>query len=303
MRNFRIIFVGLITLSIISATSFLVYEYIKPKPGGVRVISNVKTRVYVDDKFLGSTPFRGNMEAGQISLKLVPDIPGSNLSPYETKLNLVSGIQTVVVREFSPSEETTATDIITFDKTGGKLAGLVVISSPDNAQVWIDGIAQGQSPYNFNSITTGPHTVTVKSEGFKDRNMNIKTIAGLRLNIYTKLSKDNGEEEQPSPTPTPYNGPKRTVIIGSTDTGFLRMRTAPDTKGEEIAELKTGDKYPWLEMDSETGWHKIRYKDPAPGLPNGITGWVSGRYVKVVDDNGKPANLKDSPEPSPSATP
>ena len=250
---------------------------------------------------MGKTPYTGTSDAGQINLKLVPDSNGQNLISYETKLNLVPGIQTVVEREFGPTEESSSGDIISFDKMGGSLAGLVVISTPDNAQVWIDGTSQGFAPYNFNSITTGPHRITVKSAGYADRNMNIKTIEGLKLTVFAKLAKGDSISASPSPTPTPIPGPKRFVLISNTPTGFLRMRTEPDTKGEEIAELKTGQKYLYLETDTDSGWYKIQYQDPAPGLPNGITGWVSGQYSKIVDDKGNTFN--PNAIASPSATP
>ena len=69
-------------------------------------------------------------------------------------------------------------------------------------------------------------------------------------------------------------------MILTTPTGFLRVRTSPGLGGEEIAQVPSGSRYPYLDEDVATGWVKIQYKDPAPGLPEGITGWVSGEYVE-----------------------
>jgi len=164
----------------------------------------------------------------------------------------------------------------------------VIISTPDSAQVWIDGVSVGVTPYNFNSITTGLHKIIVKSEGYVERTMNVKTKAGLRLNVFVKLAKEGDQAPSdipPSPTPEVI---KAYVTIKDTPTGFLRMRTEPGTGGEEIAEVKPGEKYSYLDKDEKTGWYKIQYKDPAPGLPNGITGWVSNQYSTILEPNPTP---------------
>lgn len=294
MQKLKIAFAVLITLVVVLAATFFLVGYLKPKPGGVRINTNPSSQVYINGVYAGKTPYKGTNTPGQINLKLIPDDDSQKLITYETKINLVSGIETVVVREFGPTEEASAGEVISFEKTGGKLAGLVVISSPDNAQVWIDGTSQGFTPYNFNSITTGPHKIMLKMAGHGERTLNIKTRAGLKLTAYIKLAESNGNDLSATPTPTPQSGPKKYVVIGNTSTGFLRMRTEPGTNGEEIAELKPGQKYLWLDTDQETGWYKIQYIDPAPGLPNGVIGWISNQYSKIIEDSST-----SSPAPSP----
>jgi hypothetical protein len=44
--------------------------------------------------------------------------------------------------------------------------GLEVISSPDNAEVWIDGAFRGLSPYIAENIAQGWHRVTIRREGY-----------------------------------------------------------------------------------------------------------------------------------------
>ena len=213
------------------------------------------SNVYIDGNFMGKTPYKGTNAAGQISLRLVPSITDQNLIAYETKVNLVSGIQTVVRREFGTAEDLSSGDVISFDKTGGDAAGLVVISS---------------------------HTITVKSQGFTDRIMSVKTQAGYRLTVFAKLAKSQEALPTPPPSPTPVALNKSYVLIGDTPTGFLRMRSEATTSASPLAELKTGQKYLYLETDQASGWFKIQYEDPAAGLPNGITGWVSNQYSSIV---------------------
>src|SRR5258708_23769456 len=98
--------------------------------------------MYINGNIVGKNPYTGTNTAGQINLKLVPNISDQNLVAYETKINLVAGIQTVVRREFGVSEDASSGDVISFDKTEGNLSGFVVISTPDNSEVLIDGVAQ-----------------------------------------------------------------------------------------------------------------------------------------------------------------
>ena len=72
---------------------------------------------------------------------------------------------------------------------------------------------------------------------------------------------------------------KSFIEILDTPTGFLRVRTLPGSAGSEIHQVKPGEKYPFLEEDEETGWFKIQFQDPAPGLPEGIVGWVSNEFT------------------------
>jgi hypothetical protein len=267
-----------ITLILIVGAVFFLIKYFKPGMGGIMVNSTPVSSVYINNALVGKTPYTGTHSAEQISLKLVPEDTTNNLIIYETKINLVAGIKTVIDREFGKTEENSSGDIISFDKTGEEFAGLVVISTPDNSQVLIDGISVGFTPYNFNSITSGSHKMTIRNAGFIERTIGVITKEGLRLSVFAKLARDESQRSlNTSPSPTPL-AVKTYILIKDTPTGFLRMRTLPGMSGDEIAELKPGEKYPLLETDKDSGWYKIQYKDPVPGLPDGMTGWVSNQY-------------------------
>lgn len=290
MKTLKIVFVVFVTLAIVLATGFFLIGYFKPKPAGIMIDTTPSSSVFINGTFVGKTPFRGMNTAGQISLKLVPDSSDQNLIAYETKVGLAPGIETVIRREFGVSEEASSGDVISFDKIGKDISGLIIVSSPDNSQVLIDGTAQGFSPYSLSSIIAGSHQIMVKAPGYTDRSMSVKAQKGYKLTIYAKLAKL--QEVLPSPTlsPSPQSENITYVLIGDTPTGFLRMRTKPGITGEEIAELKPGSKYLFLEIDPDFGWFKIQYKDPAPGLPSGITGWVSNQYAKISTQSGTPIN-------------
>jgi uncharacterized protein YgiM (DUF1202 family) len=286
MKTFKIVLIIIASVAVLSATSLLLIGYFNPKPGGLLVDTVPSSSVFINGNFVGKTPYRGTNTVGQISLKLVPEASDRNLIAYETKVGLVSGIETVVRREFGESEEESSGDVISFEKTGGDSSGLVVVSSPDNAQVLIDGFVQGFTPYSLGSTTIGNHNITVNAPGYIDKSIGVKTRKGYKLTIFVKLAKSQEVAPSPSPSISSQTESKTYVVIGETPTGFLRMRTKPGTTGEEIAELTVGSKYLFIETDIPSGWYKIQYKDPAPGLPNGITGWVSNQYVQISTESG-----------------
>ena len=277
MKAVKIIAIVLISLiSLITATLFLI-GYFKEKPGGVFIDTDPLSNVYINDILVGKTPYKSTHPAGQITIKLVPVSP--NLVAYETRLILVPGIETIVRREFGESEGASSGDVISFDKIEGKEVGLIIISTPENAQVSVDGIPQGFTPYKNSSISPAQHQITIRSPGYTDRVMTVQTLAGYRLSLYAKLAKS--VETKSVVTSVPEM--KTYVEILKTPTGFLRVRTAPGAAGSEIAQVKPGERYAYLSDDAATGWIEIQYEASAAGLPNGITGWVSGQYSKKVE--------------------
>lgn len=282
MKTLRVILVTVLTTAIIIGTGFFLIAYYRPKPAGIFVDSNPVSSVYINSSFAGKTPFQKTLDAGAIDLKMVPDTTDADLLPFETKITLVSGIQTVVRREFGKTEVESSGDIISFEKDTGRNTSLIVISTPDNAQVSLDGTPRGFSPYKNSTISPAEHQITVKAEGYLDRVMTVNTQAGFRLTLFAKLSKIL----QPSPSPTPTPSANLFVVILNTPTGYLRVRTEPGTKGEEMGQVKPGDKFPYLATDPATNWYKIQFEVPQPGLPDGIIGWVSNQYSKEVDASG-----------------
>jgi uncharacterized protein YgiM (DUF1202 family) len=279
MKNFWTILASLFALIVGAVATYLLLGYFKEKPGGVYVDTNPESNIYVNGNLVGKSPYHGSFPPGEIDLKLLPNSQNENLLAFATKITLTSGIETVVRREFGENEDSSSGDIMTFDKTGSADASLIVISTPNYAQVSIDGIPKGFAPYNNSSISPVGHQITISSPGFTDRVVTVKTISGFRLTLFAKLAKNQVKNPVAAPVPTP----KTYIEILKTPTGFLRMRTKPGAAGEEIAELKVGSKYLYLDTDTTSGWYEIQYQDLAPGLPNGITGWVSNEYSKKIE--------------------
>lgn len=263
-----IIFIGLI---------YFLMGYFRPKPGGILVISTPNSDVFINGNLVGKTPYEGSFEPGEVFVKLVAETPDETYPAYETKVRLTSGFKTIVRREFGETEETSSGDIVSFDK-GGKDGGLIVVSGPDNAQVSLDGIPRGFTPFKSATILAGEHQVAIKAVGFSDRVLTVKTVSDFELTIFAKLAKLPEEPKVEALTIET----KVYVEILETPTGFLRVRTEPGSAGREIHQVRPGERFLLLEEDVETGWYKIELEAPAAGLPEGRVGWVSDEYSVLV---------------------
>lgn len=287
MKTVWIALISIISIVVLLGAVLFLVGYFKPKPGGIDVVTSVDSNVYLNGQFVGKTPFSGVYKAESLMLKVVPIDTQLGYSPFETKLTLTGGIQTVVRREFGKTEDESSGDIISFEKEKGRTS-MVVISTPADTSVSLDGVPRGFSPFKTSTISPAEHQITVKAPGYLDRAMTVNTKYGYRLTVYAKLGKAS-EDQQKTPEVSPII--KTFIEILNTPTGFLRVRNAPGKDGQEIAQVTPGNKYLFLSADVASGWYEIQYQDPAAGLPNGITGWVSNEFAKKIE------------EPIPTATP
>lgn len=278
MKYIKIIIVTLLSVSFLVGAFFFAVGYLKPSPGGVYIDTIPSSNVYINGKYMDVTPYKNTFEVGKVKIKMVPN--DTTLSPYETEVDLKSGIQSVIMYKFSQIPEESNGYVLSFDKQPNGGANIVVVSDPEGAQVFIDNQVEGFAPYKSVNLEAKKYKLSIKKTGYDDMDMSVKLYEGYKLNVLANLAKS--PVSTPSPEPTPST--KTYIEILDTPTGFLRVRTEAGSKGEEIAEVKPGSKFLFLEEDSDSGWYKIQYKEPAPGLPNGIQGWVSNQYSKKVEE-------------------
>ena len=294
MKKLRTLSIILIVAGLILGIAFFVIGSLKPKSAGIVIETTPAANVFIDGEQVGRTPYDGTRKPGEITIKLIPESFEAPLAPFETKVTLIAGIETVVKREFGESDEASSGEIISFEKVGGKEASLAVVSIPDAAQISIDGSIRGFAPYKTSSIVPGEHQVKVYAPGFSEKSFSIGTVEGYKLTVVVKL-KPNGEEVLSDEDDKAPEEPKQEEVeILSTPTGFLRVRSEPSTAGEEVAQVEPGDRFPYLDKDEDTGWFKIEYED-------GEEGWVSNQYAKKVEDDEE--EEAEEPSPSPTASP
>jgi len=292
MKKLRAVSIVLVVTGLILGIVFFIVGSFKPKSAGIVIETVPAASVFIDGEQVGRTSYSGTRKPGEITIKLIPESFEAPLAPFETKVTLVAGIETIVRREFGESDEVSSGEIISYEKIGGKEASLAVVSIPDAAQVSIDGSIRGFAPYKTSSIVPGEHQVIVYAPGFSEKSFSIKTVEGYKLTVVVKL-KPNGEEVLSEEDEAPEEPKQEEVEILSTPTGFLRVRSEPSTAGEEVAQVEPGERYPYLDKDEDTGWFKIEYED-------GEEGWVSNQYAKRVEDDGEE---EEEASPSPTASP
>lgn len=286
MRGWKIFLIGLAIVLVVVLVGLFVMRGVNPRNAGISIQTNSKATVFIDGVRVGTTPYEATRKAGEAVIKLVPQVSSHPLSPFETKVTLVSGIKTVIRRDFGDTDDTSAGEIISFEKGNSGEVSLAIISIPDSAQVGIDGTAKSFAPYKTSNITAGQHQIVISSQGYQDRSLMVNAYAGYKLTAIVKLA-IGGASASPSPSPTPTT--KTYVQILSTPTGFLRVRDNPSTTANEIAQVKPGQKYPLTDEDAKTGWFEIEY------LP-GKFGWITNQYAKKVEQT-------TISSPTPTATP
>lgn len=256
---------------------------------GLKIQSTPSSSIYLDEKFIGKTPYDGRHPAGNFVLKLVTEESGG--AAWQDKIVLTSQTLTFVKKELGTSELTTSGEVVFLENIGNEETQLAVSSSPDAAIVSVDGMEKGITPLNL-PITEGEHDVVVSSTGFIGRTVKIKAIKGFRVSIISQLalsSEPVTDTQIPTPTgasgtvnPTagvssgtsPDEPAKPYVIIKDTPTDFLRVRLDASLAASEVAKLNPGDKVPFIEEKS--GWFKVTYGE-------GKDGWISSRYADKVE--------------------
>lgn len=239
--------------------------------------------VYIDGVQVGRTPYEATRPPSEVVIKLIPESLDKPLVPYETKVILGAGIKTVIKREFGETEETSAGEVVSFEKVGVKETSLAVVSIPDSTQVFIDGQNKGFAPTKVTGVTVGEHQIAVLAERFKERTLTVKAITGYKLTAVVKLAL-NPELPKEEPKNEQTKEPEKTyqVEILTTPNGFLRVRLEPATTANELVKVKSGEKFKFIEEDSKTGWFKIEYL-PAQSGEAGKEGWVSNDYAKKIE--------------------
>jgi hypothetical protein len=277
---------ALIGITLVGFAVLLFLGVFKDQQSGILVESDPQATVFINEVEVGKTPYEANRESGEVLLRIKPDpIEGVVLDDYETKIDLVPGIRTIVKRVFRETEESSSGVVVSFDKLGGIESYVTVVSVPDNAQVSIDGKVYGYTPLRV-KIPAGDHTLLVSSDKYLEKSLPIRVYAGYKLTASVKLAKSDKPKEPEQlavlgeTTETPNLG---RIRINKTDTGFLRVRSGANTGFPEIAQVKPDEEYDILEEGENASWYKIKIVSTTnEGATNEIEGWVNSEFVTKI---------------------
>lgn len=284
MKRIKIASFVALGLILILALILLIFNILKPRVAGLHIESTPLSTVYIDGVEDGRTPYdKKDKKPGEYVIKLVPDSFDTPLAPYETKVNLVAGVQTVIRRTFGDTDETSSGEIISFERIDKNQVSLAVVSVPDSAELLIDGSERAFTPHRTTSLLPGAHTLTLNADGYQESKIDVRTYEGYKLTAVVKLAKsleEGGEESEAESEEVAEDDVVEIVKILSTPTGFLRVRDEPSTLGSEIGTVEPEMEYELVEEDEETGWFKIKFVDE--DTDEEMEGWVSNQYTEKV---------------------
>jgi len=287
---------GIIVVCLLFSGLLLSGCSLKQKQAALQVNTTPIANVFVDGKLLGKTPYSSSeLKAGEVTVKLIPESTTEVFASWEGKIKLTGGILTLIDREFAASEINASGQILSLEKIKDKNVALIsVVTEPDGVLVKIDGESKGFSPLNVDNISVGDHEIVLSKDGYNDKTLKVKNVLAYRLIINAKLGQIKSEQEPTvtlSPQPTVKTTPaakvtlkpgaeiaKPYVLIGDTETGFLRVRSSPPS-GAELAKVKPGEKFSFLEekeLPDKSVWYKITYLE-------GKDGWISAKYAEKVE--------------------
>ncbi len=295
MKKLKTIGLVILALATIIAIIFFLLGALKPKMAGIFIETNPASAVFVNEEQVGRTPYRDTRKSGEAIIKLIPESFEIPLAPYETEVYLVSGVETVIKRDFGEFENTSAGEIISFEKISKDQTSLVVISTPSSAQLLIDGYQKHITPHKSPSISEGEHVLLMSANGHLDRSVKVKTHAGYKLTAVIQLavSEEVEQVEEKTDEEVVEEEVKPEVKILETPVGFLRVRDEPSTLGVEVGQVEPGDIFELLETDEKTGWYKIEHEEDEEG-------WISNQYAeKLAKDE---LEVDSTATPSPTST-
>jgi len=250
-----------------------------PGKGALQVTSIPSGKVYLNGKLIGDAPLckcdQANMiKEGEYIVKIVPK--EGNFEQFEQKIRINPSVLTVVDRTFGQGSFSQGSIITLSNIPNKKEVQLSVLSFPDKAQVYLDDNLVGVSPLLLKKITESDHEIKLTRDGYKDKIIRIKTVAGYRLEAIVFMGVNPDFSSSPSATsistPAPTASPSAAkIIILDTPTGFLRVRESDSVSSAQVTTVNPGEKYDLV--SEKKGWFEIK-------LTNGEIGWISSQYSK-----------------------
>ena len=146
--------------------------------------ANDRFQIFVNDKFVGYSPWTGDLEAGRAYL-----FESRKAGHRPTKLSLTINNE--------PAKQTYEI------KAPTAICGLLdVNSTPANANVYVDNVLVGKTPL-IHKVVIGNHTVSIRKEGFEDERQSVtieekkpkKINISLKKKVVTTYSSSSSSDD------------------------------------------------------------------------------------------------------------
>lgn len=271
-----LLFLAPLLISILIFFGILFFLDRKSGKGALRITSVPKSKIYLENKLTGTTPFcacdsEQMLQVGDYNIKLVPEV--GNFRPYEVKITINKSTLTVVDKTFADNGSGDGTIIGLTPLSNKEDIEILVITLPDKANVFLDSNPVGITPLLLKQISESDHDLRLTRDGYKDKTIGIKTASGFKLNVLAFLGVNidlsNLLTASVSATPSPAVGTSNVLIL-DTPTGFLNVRESGSINSSKIAQVNPGESYELISEKEE--WFEIK-------LTDGRKGWISSQYA------------------------
>lgn len=233
---------------------------------GIRIEAAPPGDVLIDGQNVGKTPYQSDqLTVGEHLVELKATRDGGQVLNWQGKVTLNPGAVTVVNRELAESVASSSGEVISLEKG----EGAILISTPEGAEVSVDGKVVGNTPLRVDQLSAGEHVFLVGRTGYLKRSIKAASVDGYRLTIVVDLALSEADltkvvNTQPLQT-------SQQVTIRQTPTGFLRVRAEPSTSADEVGRVAPGDTLTLLE--EVPNWFRVRLSD-------GKEGYISTTYAQ-----------------------
>lgn len=280
-RKIISVFLALFGLGIIGYTILYFLGLFKSQDSGVLIESNLQSTVYINSIEVGTTPFETNMAPDIVSIKIKPLDQSKIYDEYETRIKLVSGVRTIIKRDFDENEDYTSGAVVSFEKIGSQDSFLTVVSIPDKIQVRVDEKYYGNSPLRI-PLVAGDHKLKVSLDGYEEKEFDIKVYKGYKLTAAIKLAKIKNINNENVVIEDQIKKFSQ-IKINKNQVGFLRVRSGASTGFPEVGQVKPDEVYDILEEGEHGKWFKIKFGEVSGAWPVApVEGWVSGEFVTKI---------------------
>ncbi len=272
----------LIGLVLIGFSVLVLIGFFKEQEAGLLIETEPQSTVYINNIEVGTTPYETTRKAGEASIKIKPvNIGEVKLDAYETNVNLVPGVKTIIKRAFMQKDEDVSGAIVSFEKIGSDRSYVTVVSIPDNSRIIVDGKNYGFTPLRV-SLDAGDHDLVVSKDGYLEKKLPIKIYKGFKLTASIKLAQISIEDSDIKPS-TQEKESLGQIRINKTDVGFLRARSGANIGFPEVGRVKPDEVYDILEEGEHASWYKIKIVSTTnEGATNEIEGWVNSEFVTKI---------------------
>jgi hypothetical protein len=179
------------------------------------------------------------------------------------------------------------------DNTGN---GLYIISSPANANVYIDGVLKGKTPFMLRDTSTGPHVIQLRLSGYADWKSTVEAPSGGTKTISAILSQTDTDVYQGLNVSSNPKGAR--VMLDGLEKGITPVTLNSIAAGIHILEIEYPGYNPWKSIVDvpETQIQEISINlTPKPGCspgwitvsssPGNATVTLDGNYVGLTPTN------------------